>query len=394
MYIINICAFSVVRVSWLGWSGAKGLKMTDVHRLQYIRIISLLNSVCMSVCSFVGMYVCMHLCMYVYMYVFDFSQTASILILSAAEPCDVFATFCVPEIANETESWDACIWPVGCQAGRAVESDFHCGKVNHFVHALPTRPETAAGTRLTQKDFENALDKACAANLTASSGYCKLLWQYMDWGYALVLTIDNGDCAPDTIAVHESTGRTPLDYKRTRDLIADTMDRLSCEHWFQTAFRSCQEWEPAQEDGAVVCLDAETEGCEGGSSSSSSSAPALTVDAPMGADAVPGLVHDSERGDAKLLSHVLAVDDMPPSFAPPPPSPMPDESDDDSVEYEKPEPPNAPLEPSDAMVLSWGMQRTSVRREKLEEAGGFDNWSQEEVENIIAVEELIRVRKE
>ena len=217
----------------------------------------------------------------------------------------------------------------------------------------------------------------------------------MDWGYALVLTIDNGDCAPDTIAVHESTGRTPLDYKRTRDLTADTMDRLSCEHWFQAAFRSCQEWEPAQEDGAVVCLDAETEGCEGGSSSSSSSsAPALTVDAPMGADAVPGLVHDSERGDAKLLSHVLAVDDMPPSFAPPPPSPMPDESDDDSVEYEKPEPPNVPLEPSDAMVLSWGMQRTSVGREKLEEAGGFHNWSQEDVENVIAVEELIRVRKE
>ena len=69
MYIINICAFSVVRVSWLGWSGAKGLKMTDVHRLQYIRIISLLNSVCMSVCSFVGMYVCMYAFMYVCMYV-------------------------------------------------------------------------------------------------------------------------------------------------------------------------------------------------------------------------------------------------------------------------------------------------------------------------------------
>jgi hypothetical protein len=349
----------------------------------------------MYVCVFVCMYVCMYVFMYVCMYVLDFSQTASILILSAAEPCDVFATFCVPEIANETESWDACIWPVGCQAGHAVESDFHCGKVDHFVHALPTRPETAAGTRLTQKDFEVALDKACTANLSASSGYCKLLCQYMDWGYALVLTIDNGDCAPDTIAVYESTGRTPLDYKRTRDLTADTMDTLSCEPWFQEAFRSCQEWEPAQKDGAVVCLDAETEGCEGGiSSSSSSSAPALTVDAPMGADVVPGLVHDVEMGDAELLSHVLAVSEMPPPLPPPPDSPRSDDSDGDSVEWEKPELPSAPLEPSDAIVLNWAMQRTSLGREKCEEAGGFDNWSQEDVENVIAVEELIRVRKE
>lgn len=338
------------------------------------------------------MYVCPCVCMYVCTYAFDFSQKVSILFLTAAEPCDVIDIFCAPEIAEQAASWDSCIWVVGCQAGQAPESDFHCGKVNHFVHALPTRPETAAGTRLTQQDFENAVDKACTSNQTASSGDCNLLLQYLDWGYALLLTIDDGDCACDTIAVYESTDRTPLYYKRTRDITADAMDTLSYEHWFQEAFRSCQEWEPAQEAGAVVCLDAESNGCEGGISSSS--APALTVDAPMGAAAVQSVVHDSEVGEAELLSSVLAVDNKPPSSPPPPATPRPADSDSDSCEWEEPQPPTAPVEPSDAMVLSWGMQRTDRGREKLEEIGGIDNWSQEDVANILALEEIIALRRE
>ena len=339
------------------------------------------------------MYVCPCVCMYVCTYAFDFSQKVSILFLTAAEPCDVIDIFCAPEIAEQASSWDSCIWVVGCQAGHAPESDFHCGKVNHFVHALPTRPETAAGTRLTQQDFENALDKACTSNLTVSSGDCNLLLQYLDWGYALLLTIDDGDCACDTIAVYESTDRTPLYYKRTRDITADAMDTLSYEHWFQEAFRSCQEWEPAKEAGAVVCIDAETDGCEGGISSSS--APALTVDAPMGAAAVQSVVHDSEVGEAELLSSVLAVDDIPPSSPPPPATPRQEDSDsDDSVEWEEAQPPIAPVEPSDAMVLSWGMQRTSRGREELEVIGGIDNWSQEDVANILALEEIIALRRE
>ena len=46
------------------------------------------------------------------------------------------------------------------------------------------------------------------------------------------------------------------------------------------------------------------------------------------------------------------------------------------------------------MVLSWGMQRTDRGREKLEEIGGIDNWSQEDVANILALEEIIALRRE
>jgi len=83
VYVCKLCilstyvGFQLFGFHGLGGQGLRaqklllglGLKMTDVHRLQYIRIISLLNSVCMSVCSCVGMYVCMYLCMYVCLYV-------------------------------------------------------------------------------------------------------------------------------------------------------------------------------------------------------------------------------------------------------------------------------------------------------------------------------------
>ena len=89
---------------------------------------------------------------------------------------------------------------------------------------------------------------ASLATAAADRSAVPILTFYLDHGYAIALTSTDGNCAPDTVAVHSGSPRTIQSWQQTRQLVYGALCSLSLCTWFQEAFVACQEFdEPGSE---------------------------------------------------------------------------------------------------------------------------------------------------
>ena len=283
---------------------------------------------------------------------------------------NLFDTFTTPDIAAISHSWTDTICVVACRAGYYESGDESWDRVNHFVHATPMRGVTVASAGPSAVDFQVAFALAME---DCSSEEADLISKYMERGYALQLTVCDGNCPCDTIAIHQNRARSALTWNQTRQLCSDTMNNLSSEQWFQDMFKAAGEWAPPKPPDGVVSIDDEPIG--GGEPEASN-------------------LVETSLIEAFVEQHPSEPPPLPPPSSPPPPkSPIlsPAVSDSEEDELAIGADPDKPLEASDAVVLTWAMRRTTQGSQLL---ANYGQPADEDVKNIIALEELVQIRRE
>ena len=292
----------------------------------------------------------------------------------AGNVIDLYETFAAPEIFAVSRSWTDTIFVVACRCGYYESGDESWDKVNHFVHALPMANVTVASAGLSLADFKAAHAMSME---DCSSEEADLVSKYLDRGYAVQLTVSDGNCACDTIAIHETSPRTILTWGKTRQLCRDTMIQLSGEQWFQDVFQVAGEWEaPKPVEGVISVEDKPAGDCAENDCNK------------------PLLESLSDLFDAPIIEAFL--EQPPPPLPPPlgdPDAPLSSAVEDDSEEeeLELEHEPQKPLEPSDAVVLTWALRRTTQGNTLLSDHG---EPTDQDVSNIIALEDLIQLRRE
>ncbi len=103
---------------------------------------------------------------------------------------------------------------------------------NHFVLALPLADAAASSAELPLDQTAAALLR-CVMDADVASAYLNL-------GFAVAFTTTCGNCAPDTVAIHEGLPSAPLSWKRIRLRVSATMKALSSQHWFVEAYRAVE----------------------------------------------------------------------------------------------------------------------------------------------------------
>ena len=223
--------------------------------------------------------------------------------------------------------------------------------------------------------FESHMHQCLSAE-SVSFQDAQLISSYIEWGWATRLTVTNGDCGVNVMAIHKNLPENAISFRKERMSISNAQKDLAGEQWYQDAFQCAGEYEPP---------------APAGGSSSSSSASVVIVDDCL-ADVLP-----------PLPPLPPPVEDLPPPLGEPVedlPLSLCDSSDSDSessVEHQ-PEKEDGPIEPSDAVVVAWATERTAAGRQQLESywgdcGKGFFGATDEDVKQIVALEELIQLRK-
>jgi hypothetical protein len=264
----------------------------------------------------------------------------------------VFQAFCSPEIHAISATWTSTVYVVACTCGKPGGFDqVSWATVNHFVHAYPLNETVEGVVDLNLADdehkakFEDHLN-ACLAADSVTNADATLISSYLDWGWALQLTVEDGDCGINVMAIHKALPLTAGSFRAERLSVSSAQRGLAGEEWYKDAFECCQEWSKLDD-----ATDAELE----------------------------KLFLDETDADATSSEPPAASEHEPA------------DSDSESSVQEQPNAEEEPVGPSDAVVLCWAMKKTKKGTELLEDHGEPEDC---DVQNIIALEELIQLRKE
>ena len=289
--------------------------------------------------------------------------------------CDLFSTLCTPEIAAQSTQWTSRIWVIACRCGEYHEVIDSVDRANHFVYALPMTETTDEGHSFSEADFQNHIS-LCLQAVNCSDQEAILISSYLEWGYAVQLTRSDGDCAIDVIAIHKSCARNGANFISIRNTTYDAMIGLADQTWFQQAFQVAGEWNPppnappASDQASDVSDDSDEDKDHGEDNVASGDGPTPPLPAASDAEAAAEPTDSLDEG-------AIAMEAA--------------ESDSDSILSDEPHELSAPVDPSDAVVLKWGMSRTDKGRELLD---GYGAATESDVRNIIALEELIELRRQ
>ena len=315
--------------------------------------------------------------------------------------CDIFDVFCEEKISAIASDWPDHIWVVACRhRDHTSNQELTWDRINHFVFAQPISGASEVGHCKSQSEFD-----ALLIALTAEKGSGQdaiLLSRYLELGFALQLTIADGDCAPDTVAIQESRNRSLHIWTAIRHEVSDSLKTLAAEPWFQSCFQCCQEWQPPVieeiidlEEGADQLVGAGKDDVGTGTLAAAESCPPGLLEsvlASTSAVAAPSPLAPAVAAPSFLVG-IAQPDETTPKLAEssPPPLPPPDDDSGDESEYADLVVPveSENIEPSDAVVLHWAMSRTSKGAEVL----AISDCSAD-MANIIALEELIQIRRE
>ena len=122
--------------------------------------------------------------------------------------------------------------------------------VNHYV--LTTSDEDQhSGSRLDCADdvcVHSLLKHRSCLSSNSGDDRGEIAAFYAEQGRAVHFTEASGNCAPDTIALHEGKPSTPSTWRVIRHSVATAMCDLRHKLWFREAFKSAAEFDPG--DGA------------------------------------------------------------------------------------------------------------------------------------------------
>ena len=264
--------------------------------------------------------------------------------------CDVFCVFCSPEILEISSQWASTVYVIACLCGNRGDIDHTSwATVNHFVHAYPLNANvgvvdlTLSGEAHKAK-FDDYLSMCLSAD-SVSFADAKLISSYLDWGWALQLTVEDGDCGINVMAIHKTLPLTASTFRAERLRLSSAQRALADEEWYKAVFECCQEWQK----------------------------PAAVAEAKLEKKDLGELDADANSSEPPVASEH-----------------EPSDSDSESSVVDQPNANDEPAGPSDAVVLSWAMKKTQKGSELLEDHGEPDEC---DVQNIIALEELIELRK-
>lgn len=223
--------------------------------------------------------------------------------------------------------------------------------------------------------FESHMHQCLSAE-SVSFQDAQLISSYIEWGWATQLTVTTGDCGVHVMAIHKHLPVNAISFRKERMSISDAQKDLAGEQWYQDAFQCAQEYEPPDPAGG---------------SSSSSSASVVIVDDCL-ADVLP-----------PLPPLPPPVEDLPPQLGEPVLDLTPglcdsSDSESESSVEDQPEKEDGPIEPSDAVVVAWALESSAAGKQTLKSwhgDTGKDSFgaSDEDVKQIVALEELIQLRK-
>ena len=315
--------------------------------------------------------------------------------------CDLFDVFVHPDIRAISLDWPDHIWVVACRHGdHATSEALTWDRVTHFVFAQPINDTTDVGHCKSHSDVEPLLAAICEKECTGQDAV--LISRYLDLGFAVALTVDDGDCACDTIAICKSRIRNFLTWCSIRQITSLSMKTLASEPWFRDCFQACQEWQPPVLVDEISLEEVEDELADAGKPDLGTGAlgfaescPAGLMDAVLGSSPLPAPAPlASADVSASVPVGIAQPDETKPAIEEKPPLPPPHDSlehssGDDSEDSDCVPTISEKLEPSDAVVLHWALSRTPRGQEILEISD-----STADMANIIALEELIQMRRE
>ena len=85
---------------------------------------------------------------------------------------------------------------------------------------MPLQPGQGVG-KCSAAELETYLDRCLSIATDVHSA--NLIATYLAWGYALRMTVADGDCPVDAVAIQQGRPRTGATYKAIRELTADAM---------------------------------------------------------------------------------------------------------------------------------------------------------------------------
>ena len=149
----------------------------------------------------------------------------------------VFDMFVPPEVSARARKWPhhlhvLCVRYSACGSGIADGLD----SVNHYVYCMPSAEQVGISS-LGSADLWGSAQTYNSLR----SAEVELVNYYGRLGYVVIFTVAQGDCGPDTIAVHQGVPSTPTSWKRIRRVTHDALLRLRGEPWFYDSWHTCQE---------------------------------------------------------------------------------------------------------------------------------------------------------
>jgi len=303
------------------------------------------------------------------------SQTRVHMLLGGSRT-DLFVPFCSPAVRDVSRGWASDVFVIACRVSGSIEG-LKWDQVNHFVHATPLFdvhsevPVAPADDDTCWSIFEKQLGAILEVSSFAGAD-AEIFSTYLERGWAVQFTICDGNCACDTIAVHQQTARTAAQWLEIRKHTAQTMRDLSAEAWFRNAFVLAQEYIPHEvvvDPLGSVADDSDADGA--GSLLGGDDTPPVV----LGGDTTPPVAGE-DPGDASSSEHGSSSSSSSGRVS--------------GAAGCGPEP-DARASVSDAAVFTWAMRRTDTGRELLDDFGAPDN---EDVLNIVALEELVALRQE
>ena len=293
------------------------------------------------------------------------------------------------------------MYVIACRAGSSSVASNSWGTVNHFVHGFPLRAgvggcdvDVSLSDEDRQSTIEHHLDKCLSAeSITFNDGI--LIATYFDWGWGVRLTVETGDCGVHVMVIHRNQNADALSFQRERQIIASAQRALASEAWYQEAFACAQECIPT-ETAIVPPVGMMPYANKVPVSTANSSAAHESLETGAPGDEPPA--HPSSaHGDCEPPILENGAGDPPARMGGAPPDPIAsDDSDSESSQCSiatETDGIDAPVAQSDAVVLEWGMDRTEHGKGLIEKH--FPNGIHEaDVQNLIALDELIQLRKE
>lgn len=148
---------------------------------------------------------------------------------------------------REAAKWERDIRSVACtfsHTGEAPVLDGHAPAINHFVlgTSMDATVKACASRDDAVGDARALLVKQLAVGRSdASRGH--FAKYYSDIGVGILFTVTQGDCAPDTIALHAGSPSVPSSWQAIRNEAASSMYNLRHTGWFRDSFKASQEFD-------------------------------------------------------------------------------------------------------------------------------------------------------
>ena len=164
----------------------------------------------------------------------SYASNTKVFLWFGDHPVDIWECFCTD--SSRPDCPTAKVLHAAACFGHAPASGL-VPRVNHFVLLEPFGDMPPP--KMDISDWKGHL--AAARMHIEPTDAAHLAGYYMDFGFAVVFTAANGDCAPDTCANFERRASDPAAWKDMRLRVAHTIRSVLATKWAQEAFGAAQE---------------------------------------------------------------------------------------------------------------------------------------------------------